>query len=103
MVCGPYGTPCVAFGSDAGLTVVVETGSVALLLVAVPQTLVKTAWYCLRLSAAVATKVSVVLVAPGMSLNGPPVETCHCTEAEGVDAAVKITDEPAQMICESGW
>src|SRR5436190_17851238 len=98
MVCGPYTTPCVPFGSDAGLTVMVETVSVALLLVAVPQALVKTAWYCLPLSAAVVTKASVVLVAPGMSLNGPPVETCHCTEAAGVEAAMKVADEPAQTV-----
>src|SRR5438034_17779 len=57
----------------------VSTVSVAALVVAEPQLLLKTARYCLPLSAGAVVKVSVGEVAPMMSVNGPPLETCHCT------------------------
>src|SRR5438105_5143840 len=57
----------------------VSTVSVAGFVVAEPQLLLKTARYCLPLSAGAVVKVSVVDVAPMMSVNGPPLETCHCT------------------------
>ena len=84
----------------AGEIATVGTVSVAALVVAVLQEFVKTARYCLPLSADVAVKVSVVEVAPGMSLNGPPLDTCHCTVGAGVPlaAAVKVAVAPLQTV-----
>ncbi len=78
----------------------VSTVRVAAVVVAVEQTLVKTARYCLVLSAATVANESVVEVAPGMLLNvvPPSVETCHCTVGLGLPeaAAVKVAVPPAQ-------
>src|SRR5205814_7827104 len=78
----------------------VSTGSAAALVVAVPQELVKTARYCLPLSAATVAKLSVPLVAPGMSVKPEPLSTCHCTVGAGVPlaAAVKVAVPPAQTV-----
>src|SRR5436190_18530462 len=89
MICGPYATFCVALGSVAGLTVIDVTVKAAFAVVTVPQEFVKTAWYCLPLSPLLVTKLSVVAVAPGRSLNGPPLETCHCT-VEGLPEAAAV-------------
>src|SRR5438067_2653310 len=50
-------------------------------------------------------KLSVVVMAPGMLMKPEPVLTCHCTvwsPALLVAAAVKVTGEPEQMVCEIG-
>ena len=80
----------VTTGATAAVTV-----RVAAALVALPATLVKTAWYSLLLSVALVVKVSVGEVAPVMSakVTPPSVLTCHCTVGVGVPlaAAVKVT------------
>src|ERR1700736_6488152 len=72
----------------------VFTVSVAALLLATPQELVKTARYCLPLSAATVEKVYVAFVAPPTfaKVVPPSVDTCHCTVGAGVPpaAAVKV-------------
>jgi hypothetical protein len=90
----------VIVGVGFGLTV-----NVAAVVGAVPHALVKTARYCLALSATVVTKVSVVLVSPGMLAKPEPLSTCHCTLGAGLPeaAAVKVTGKPAQSVCVTGF
>src|SRR2546422_889009 len=75
------------------------TVRVAAVVVAGPQVFVNTARYCLPLSAPTAVKLSVVDVAPGMSvkLTPPLMLTCHCTVGVGVPLAadVKVAVWPA--------
>src|SRR5436309_978158 len=68
---------------------------------------VKTARYCLPLSAVAVVNDSVVEVAPPMLLKVAPlsVETCHCTVwslALLVAATVNVTGEVAQIVCVTG-
>ena len=82
------------------------TVSVAAVDVAVLQTFVKTARYCLALSALVAVKLSVVEVAPSRLLNVTPLsmETCHCTVGAGLPeaAAVKVAVVLLHTVCDAG-
>ncbi len=66
--------------------------SVAAPLVVVPTLLVKTAWYSLPSLAAETVKLSVVEVAPLMSLNvwPPSLLNCHCTVAAGLPLAEAV-------------
>jgi hypothetical protein len=68
------------------------TVKVAAVVVAVLHVFVNTARYCLPLSAPTAVKLSVVEVAPGMSLKvAPPLMlTCHCTVGLGVPFAAAV-------------
>jgi hypothetical protein len=100
--------PTQASATLVGL--VVTTGgehvvSVAALVVAVPQALVKTARYWLPFCDEFVAKVNVVLVAPGILLNDAPplVLTCHCTVGVGLPpaAAVKVA-LPLMTVCEAG-
>src|SRR5687767_8288772 len=83
------------------------SGSVAAVVAAVLHTLVKTARYCLPLSAATVVKLYVVFVAPPISLkfNPPSVESCHCTVGAGepLAAAVKVAIAPSQTVLLFGF
>ena len=50
----------------------------------------------------VAVNISVVLVAPGISANGPPLLTCHCTDDEPLVAAVNVAVSPSQTVASTG-
>ena len=78
----------------------VLTVNVAALVVALPPAFVNTARYWLPFCDALAVKLSVVLVAPGISEKGPPVLTCHCTVGAGepVPDAVKVAVWPSQTV-----
>src|SRR5258706_3923250 len=94
----------VAFaGPDA--VVLALTVSVAAVVLALPQALVKTARYLLPLCDVLAVKLSVVLVAPEMFVKGPPVLTCHCTVGAGLplEAAVKLTGAPSHAVVSLGF
>lgn len=81
------------------------TVSTAALELTVPALLVHTARYCLLLSAVVAAKVNVALVAPVMFVHVVPlVLDCHCTVGEGVPLAaeVKLALAPAHLDCDAG-
>ena len=84
----------------------VLTVSVAADVVAVLQTFVKTARYCLALSAAEVVNEYVVLVAPTMLLKvvPPSVDTCHWTVGDGEPEAlaVKLASEPAHTVVFAG-
>src|SRR5437764_3289715 len=70
----------------------------------VPQLLVRTARYCLPLSAATVAKLSVSEVAPGMLLNPEPLLTCHWTVGSGVPVAATVKEAvaPAQTVTLAG-
>src|SRR5205814_600926 len=80
------------------------TVSVAKFVVAVAHELVNTARYFLPVSAVTAVKLSVVDVAPGMSLNPDPVSTCHCTVGAGLPVAdaVKLAVVLSQTVVLTG-
>ena len=67
--------------------------------VAVPELLVRTARYCLPLSAAAVAKLYVGEVAPAMLVKLAPLsdDTCHCTVGVGdpAEATVKVAVAPA--------
>ena len=86
--------------SAGSLVVVTTTVSVAAVVVAVPPSFVNTARYWLPLSARAAVNMSVVLVAPGISVKGPPLLTCHCTVGVGkpLAEAVKVAVSPSQTV-----
>ncbi len=92
--------PLQTVWSGGSVVVVTTTVSVAAVVVAEPELLVNSARYWLPLSARVAVNMSVVLVAPGILLNGPPVLTCHCTVGVGkpLAAAVKVAVPPSQTV-----
>jgi hypothetical protein len=76
--------------------------SVAAVVVAIPATLVNTAWYLFPFCPAVVANVSVVEIAPATLLNVAPPEalTCHWTVGIGLPlaAAVKLTLLPTLTI-----
>ena len=70
-----------------------------------PAELVHTARYCLLLSAIAEVNVSVLLVAPLMSLHVVPfVLCCQCTFGVGLPFAAeeKLTLVPAHFVCDAG-
>ena len=70
-----------------------------------PAEFVHTARYCLLLSAIAVVNVSVLLVAPLMSLHVVPfVLCCQCTPGVGLPfaAEVKLTLAPAHFVCDVG-
>src|SRR5687767_5492235 len=79
-----------------------STVSVAAVVVAVLHVFVKTARYCLPLSAVTAVKLEEVLVAPPMSLkfSPPSIDTCHCTVGVGepLAAAVNVASVLSQTV-----
>ena len=74
--------------------------SVATAEVALPQVLLKIARNVLPLCAALAAKLSGLLVAPGMLVNPPPLLACHCNDGAGepLAAAVKLAELPAHTV-----
>ena len=87
---------------SAGITFTVNVAAVEL---TDPALLVHTALYCLVLSAVVAAKVNVGLVAPVIFVHVVPVVLdCHCTVGEGVPLAaeVKLAFAPAHRVCDAG-
>jgi hypothetical protein len=81
------------------------TVSVAAVVVAAPQPLVKTARNFLPLSPDAVVKLYVVVVAPAMLPNvaPPSVETCHCTVGLPLEAALNDAVEPAQAVALAGF
>jgi hypothetical protein len=91
----------VGFVVMAGAEVTV---SVAAVVVAEPQPLVNTAWYCFALSPDAVVKLYVPEVAPAMLVNvTPSVETCHCTVPLPLAAALNDAVVPAQDVALVGF
>jgi hypothetical protein len=88
-----------AFTGFSVITGPTVTVSVAAVVVAEPTEFVNTARYWFPFCPAVATKLSVVDVAPATLLNDvpPSVLTCHCTVGVGLPlaAATNVTFDPA--------
>ena len=73
-----------------GATGIAITVSVTAFECTVPLLLFQTARYCLLLSAVVATKFNVLLVAPGMFTQDVPwMLDCHCTVGAGMPVAAE--------------
>ena len=85
-----------------GAEIAAFTVRVAALVVATPDTLLKTARYWRPLSAGAGVNAYAVDVAPGTLLNvdPPAVLDCHCTVGAGVPlaVAVKLTVSPTTTV-----
>ena len=85
--------------TSAGTVAVVLafTVNTAALVVAVPHVLLKTARYWFPFWEELVAKLSVPVVAPGMSVNEAPplIETCHWTAVLPFAAALKLANAPS--------
>ena len=95
--------PCATSPAESEIVMTRSvTVSVAGSVYAAPNVFEKTARYSAPSSSA--TRVSVVSSASGMSVQSPPLRTCHCTAGSGspVAAAVNDTSSPTTAVASSG-